>query len=201
MRSEGLAAVLIAGFAVWLAGCRGAPPAERPPTRVVSVSPREGAVDIDPRAHAQIHFSTGLELGTIAADAIRLLGPDSAPVQGRLGFDIEGDVVNLQPARPLLSEAAYSLEGRLLVCFYEGAHTVHTFALSSDGKSVTDERPLVGRDDESLRFTQPLDLAVHPGARIYVADFGDWSSFGGGGAIWELEPVAPDETARNPGGS
>lgn|SRR5688572_29768441 len=86
MRSEGLASVLMAGFAVWLAGCRGAPPAGRPPTRVVSVSPREGAVDIDPRAHAQIHFSTGFELSTIAADAIRLLGPDSAPVPGRLGF-------------------------------------------------------------------------------------------------------------------
>src|SRR5688500_11479104 len=110
MRSEGPAPVLIAGLAIWLAGCRGAPPAGRPATRVVSVSPREGAVGIDPRAHAQIHFSTGLELGTIAEDSIHLLGPDSAPVPARLGFDIEGDVVNLAPTRPLLPEAAYSLE-------------------------------------------------------------------------------------------
>ena len=84
------------------------------------------------------------------------------------------------------------LQGRLLVCFYEGAHTIHTFALSSDGKAVTDSRPLLAPDGESLQFTQPLDVAVHTSGRIYVADFGDWGSFGGGGAIWVLEPVGAD---------
>ena len=79
------------------------------------------------------------------------------------------------------------LKGRLLMCFFEGTHTVHTFAFSPDGSAVTDQRPLLDLQGESLRFTQPLDLSVHPNGRIYVADFGAWSSFGGGGAIWALE--------------
>jgi glucose/arabinose dehydrogenase len=81
------------------------------------------------------------------------------------------------------------LRGRLLICFYEGTHTVHTFAFNARGTAVTDHRPLVGENNESLRFTQPLDVTVHPSGRIYVADFGQWSSFGKGGAIWVLNPA------------
>jgi outer membrane protein assembly factor BamB len=82
------------------------------------------------------------------------------------------------------------LQGRLLICFFEGTHTLHTFAFNATGTAVTDERPLVGEDDQALTFTQPLDVAVHPTGRIYVADFGAWSTFGGGGAIWLLEPAS-----------
>jgi hypothetical protein len=42
-----------------------------------------------------------------------------------------------------------------------------------------------------LRFTHPIDVTVHPAGRIYVADFGDWGSFGGGGTIWVLNSVRP----------
>jgi hypothetical protein len=80
--------------------------------------------------------------------------------------------------------------GRLLICFYEGAHTIHTFALNGDGTAVTDNRPLFDEQGEVLRFAHPLDIAVHPSGRIYVADFGDWSTFGGGGAIWVLDPAS-----------
>jgi glucose/arabinose dehydrogenase len=79
------------------------------------------------------------------------------------------------------------LKGRLLICFYEGTQTIHTFAFDSEGKTVTDERPLLDENEESLRFAHPLDVAVHPSGRIYVSDFGDWSTFGGGGAVWALE--------------
>jgi glucose/arabinose dehydrogenase len=80
------------------------------------------------------------------------------------------------------------LQGRLLICFYEGTHTVHTFAFNKNGTAVTDNRPLLSEQGESLTFTQPLDVAVHPSGRIYVVDFGNWSSFGKGGAIWSLSP-------------
>jgi hypothetical protein len=80
------------------------------------------------------------------------------------------------------------LKGRLLVCFYEGTHTVHTFAFNARGTAVTDNRPLLDERGEPLKFTQPLDVAVHPSGRIYVADFGQWSSFGKGGAVWVLTP-------------
>jgi hypothetical protein len=54
---------------------------------------------------------------------------------------------------------------------------------------VTDNRPLLDENKESLRFAHPLDIAVHPSGRIYVADFGDWASFGSGGAVWVLTRV------------
>ena len=78
------------------------------------------------------------------------------------------------------------LRGRLLVCFYEGTHTLHTFAFNAAGTAVTDNRPLVDGRGEPITFTQPLDVTVHPSGRIYVADFGEWGSFGGGGAVWVL---------------
>jgi len=87
------------------------------------------------------------------------------------------------------------LHGRLLICFYEGTHTLHTFAFNAKGTAVTDNRPILGTDNESLKFTQPLDVAVHPSGRIYVADFGQWSSFGKGGAIWVLKAA---DTKGNP---
>ncbi len=34
-----------------------------------------------------------------------------------------------------------------------------------------DDRPILAENNESLKFTHPLDVAVHPGGRIYVADF------------------------------
>lgn len=83
------------------------------------------------------------------------------------------------------------LQGRLLICFYEGTHTLHTFAFSPDGRTVTDHSPIIDENDNPLRFTQPLDVTVHPTGRIYVADFGNWSSFGDGGTIWVLNPVLP----------
>jgi len=81
------------------------------------------------------------------------------------------------------------LYGRLLICFFEGTHTLHTFAFNASGTEVTDNRPILDENNDSLRFTQPLDVAVHPSGRIYVADFGSWSSFGGGSVIWVLNPV------------
>jgi hypothetical protein len=82
------------------------------------------------------------------------------------------------------------LQGRLLICFYEGTQTIHTFAFNAAGTAVTDDGPLLDANQESLRFMHPLDLAVHSSGRIYVADFGDWATFGGGGAIWSLDEVA-----------
>lgn len=79
------------------------------------------------------------------------------------------------------------LNGRLLICFYEATHTIHAFAFNGAGTAVVDHQPLLDEKGESLRFTQPLDLAVHPRGWIYVADFGNWGDFGSGGAIWVLE--------------
>jgi hypothetical protein len=81
------------------------------------------------------------------------------------------------------------LKGRLLVCFYEGTQTIHTFAFDAAGKTVTDDGPLLDANQESLRFAHPLDVAVHPSGRIYVADFGDWSTFGGGGTVLALQSL------------
>lgn len=85
--------------------------------------------------------------------------------------------------------ASGPLQGRLLICLYEGTQTIHTFAFNNAGTEVTDNRPLLDQNKESLRFAHPLDVAVQTNGRIYVADFGDWQSFGGGGAIWLLRSI------------
>jgi glucose/arabinose dehydrogenase len=86
------------------------------------------------------------------------------------------------------------LHGRLLICFYEGAHTVHTFAFNPAGTEVIDNRPLFDEDGRPMRFAHPLDVAVHPTGRVYVADFGDWGTFGGGGKIWVLNTTGRQAT-------
>jgi hypothetical protein len=144
-------------------------------TSVVSVAPREGAAGVDLETFVQVHFSTGLALRTVTADSVRLLDSAGVVVPAQLGFDLEGDVVNLQPNTDLKPQHMYTLEV--------------TFAFKADGTSVIDNRALVDEENESLRFAHPLDVAVHPTGRFYVADFGDWSTFGGGGAIWVLNSV------------
>jgi len=116
-------------------------------------------------------------------------------VQPEPGFDPANLIFNLKNINGTSANGCCEyalpgpLKGRLLICFYEGTHTLHTFAFNARGTVVTDHRPIVGDDNESLTFTQPLDVAVHPSGRIYLADFGQWSSFGKGGAIWVLNAV------------
>jgi glucose/arabinose dehydrogenase len=113
-------------------------------------------------------------------------------VQPEPGFDAANLIFNLKDINGTSANGCCEytlpgpLKGRLLICFYEGTHTLHTFAFNARGTAVTDHRPILGDDNESLTFTQPLDVTVHPSGRIYVADFGQWSSFGKGGAIWVL---------------
>ncbi len=94
------------------------------------------------------------------------------------------------------------LNGRLLICFFEGTHTIHTFAFNPGGTAVTDQRPLLGGDNTPLLFTNPLDVAVHPSARIYVADHGAWGQNPPpNGAIWMLDAVpaaAPSVSLTSP---
>jgi glucose/arabinose dehydrogenase len=160
--------------AAFLPSCSGIQPSGRTPTRVVSVSPRDGARDMDPRTIAQIHFSTGLKLSTIKAEAIHLLGPDSAPVPARLGFDIEGDVVNIQPGEPLLPRTSYSLEVTAKLMDSEGA-SVEPF-LSTFTTGAESPRPIAG---EGFRFAKtriddekgPTSIAVGPDGHVYVASY------------------------------
>src|SRR5262245_29519601 len=84
------------------------PPAKS--TMVVRVSPSDKATNVNPRAPVQIHFSNGLKLATITADSVRLLDSAGTPIPSRLGSDLEGDVVNLQPTKPLLPRTSYAIE-------------------------------------------------------------------------------------------
>src|SRR5262245_13848235 len=95
--------VAVLGVVVWRTWPWGHTPARpRDSTKVVLVSPRDGATDVDGQAPVQIHFSNGLTLETLTADSVRLVNSAGTPVAARLGSDIEGDVVNLQPTQRLL---------------------------------------------------------------------------------------------------
>lgn len=102
------AALSVAASMTWLLAWATARPPEA--TKVVMVSPRDKAKDVDVRAPVQIHFSKGLKLATITMDSVRLLNSAGVAVPAKLGSDIEGDVVNLQPTERLLPRTSYVIE-------------------------------------------------------------------------------------------
>ena len=120
-------------------------------------------------------------------------------VQPEPGFDPRNLIFNLKSINGTSANgcAEYTapgpLHGRLLICFYEGTQTIHTFAFNPAGTDVVGDGPLLDALQEPLRFMHPLDVAVHPTGRIYVADFGDWGTFGGGGSIWSLDALEHGE--------
>ena len=61
-------------------------------------------------APLQVHFSNGLSLATLTADSVRVLDPDGKPVRAQLGSDIEGDVINIQPAERLATATTYTID-------------------------------------------------------------------------------------------
>jgi hypothetical protein len=84
------------------------------------------------------------------------------------------------------------LRGRLLICFYTSARTIHTFAFSKDGAQVIADEPLCDASGAPLKFGGPLDLAIDDAqGRLYVADFADprRKDSAGEGALWLVEPV------------
>ncbi len=82
-----------------------------------------------------------------------------------------------------------SLNGRLLVSFFSGARTIQSFELGADGLVAATEA-LQDTNGNNLQFNSPLDVAVHPSGRIYVADFGFAQSNPNGGNVRVLTPLA-----------
>src|SRR5262245_24022093 len=170
-----------AAFAVVvLAGCnRGTPNVTAEPpaaksTKVVQVSPPDKSVDVDPRAPLQLHFSNGLTLTTITADSVRLLNAAGTPVPARLGSDIEGDVVNVQPNDPLPGRTAFTIEVTDKLIDRDGV-AVAPFRSSF---TTGDDRPPPS-PGEGFRFAKtkvddehgPTAIAVGPDGNNYVSTY------------------------------
>ncbi len=80
------------------------------------------------------------------------------------------------------------LNGRLLASFFTSSRTIQSFEFGSDGLvSATDA--LQDANGNPLRFKSPLDVAVHPNGRIYVADFGNQQGDPSDGSVWVLNPL------------
>ncbi|MBE7383664.1 MAG: S8 family serine peptidase [Leptolyngbya sp. SIO1E4] len=80
------------------------------------------------------------------------------------------------------------LNGRLLVSFFTSARVIQSFELDENGL-VSQTAPLQDPNGENIVFSSPLDVAVHPSGRIYVADFGNRQSDPSNGKVWMLDPV------------
>jgi len=106
------------------------------PTRVVLVSPRDKAIEVNVDTLVQIHFSTGLKLETLTADSVRLLDPAGKPVACKLGSDIEGDVVNLKPSARLARQTTYALEVNSKLKGKEGTPVAAFHSTFSTGADV-----------------------------------------------------------------
>lgn len=172
--------------AVVLAGCnRATPDVSSEPvadnavpnaqsTKVVRVSPRDNATDVDTRAPMQLHFSNGLTLATIGPESVRLLDSTGTPVPTRLGSDIEGDVVNIQPVEPLLAKTTYKIETTDKLIDKDG---IAVTPFRSSFTTGDDRPPPVS--DEGFRFAKtkvddehgPTAIAVGPDWNIYVSTY------------------------------
>lgn len=89
------------------------------------------------------------------------------------------------------------LNGRLLVSFFSGARTIQSFELGSNGL-VTATDALQDSNGNNLQFNSPLDVAVHPSGRVYVADFGFAQSNPNGGNVRVLTPLATPSVIITP---
>src|SRR5262249_8156809 len=133
-----------------------------------------GAADIDLQAPVQIHFSNGLTLATLTADSVRLVDSAGVAVAARLGSDIEGDVVNLQPAQPLLPRTSYAIEVNRRLIDKAGV----AVAASRSWFTTGEEAPPV-ITPEGFRYTKtkcddergPTALAVGPDGNVYVSTY------------------------------
>src|SRR5262249_14564200 len=162
----------VAACMTWPWESASARPAE--PTKVVLVSPRDKATVVDVRAPVQIHFSKWLTLTTITADSVRLLTAAGAAVPARLGSDIEGDVVNLQPRERLLPRTSYVIEVNQKLIDKEG---VAVAPFRSSFTTGDDLAPVTPR--EGFRYTKtkvddehgPTAIAVGPDGNVYVSTY------------------------------
>ncbi len=80
------------------------------------------------------------------------------------------------------------LNGQLLVSFFSGPRTLQSFELGADGL-VSATQTLQNPDGSNLQFRSPLDVAVHPSGRIYVAAFGFGQNNPNGSRVRVLSPV------------
>src|SRR5262245_41182006 len=150
--------------------------AAEPPksTKVVQVSPRDKATDIDPRALLQIHFSNGLKLTTLSAESVRLIDSAGKSIPARLGSDIEGDVVTIQPMQPLVPRASYKIEVTEKLIDRNG-NAVTPFR--SSFTTGADRLPMPPKEGFCFTKTRvdnehgPTAIAVGPDANIYVATY------------------------------
>lgn len=101
--------------------------AGNPPPTVVSVSPKDQAVDVEPGTEVVIEFSEALDPKSVTAAHIQLLDGDE-PVAGELSYD--GTKVVFKPQYPLGLLARYDLTVSTAVTDAEGAPLLEAFASS-----------------------------------------------------------------------
>ncbi len=146
----------------------------RKPTTVVMVTPRDGATEVNVSAPLQVHFSNGMTLTTLTADSVRLLDAEGKPVRAQLGSDIEGDVVNIQPANQLAADTTYTIDvtnklidrdGRPVVPFRSSFKTGYLVAAPTQTEGFHFTKTKI--DDE----LGPTAIAIGPDGNIYVATY------------------------------
>jgi hypothetical protein len=133
--------------------------AGNPPPTVVSVSPEDQAVDVEPGTEIVIEFSEALDPASVVAANIQLLDGDE-PVAGELSY--EGTKVVFRPRYPLGLLAHYDVTVSTGVTDADGAPLLEAFASTlavRDGAwTVT---PVVTEPIAVLSDSLPINSAGH----------------------------------------
>src|SRR5262245_35294818 len=148
------------------------PPAKA--TKVVLVDPRDKKTDANLRASVEIHFSNGLKLTTLGTDSVRLLDPTGKQVPARLGSDIEGDVVNIQPASPLRPRTSYTVEVTSKLIDKNGVAVTPFRSSFTTGEDRPAPPPREGFQFKKTKIDEehgPTAIAVGPDGNIYVSTY------------------------------
>ena len=162
----------VAACILWTFECKTALP--QTPTKVVQISPRDGATNVNQQNTVEIHFSNGLKLTTIHSNSIRLLNAAALPVRSRLGSDIEADVVHIQPADRLTPHTSYTVEVNGALVDKEGVPVAPFRSSFTTGAEVPPTLHGQGFQFAKTKVDEepgPTAIAVGPDGHVYVATY------------------------------
>jgi len=139
-------------------------PGDAPP-RIVSITPADGAIDVEPDVVLSVVFSEPLDPATVGPDTFRVFA-GTTPLAGTLKLSAGRDQVRFAPADSLLPRGGYRVEISAQIKDDAGIEMLSTFSSRFRAKDGAWQiRTLASADALEL----PFALSVAPSGSLLVA--------------------------------